>query len=124
LGGGAAPGFPGSFRVIGSEHRKTDRELGRRFHAASVIGCRRQKQTSSLGASSPSHNACLCATGQTTRSTCPVDRSHDTDAREQRWPVLFCDQQQPSIAACHSFGIVFGHGQFGDVRGGGRRHGA
>jgi hypothetical protein len=23
----------------------------------------------------------------------PVDRPHDADAREQRWPVLFCDQQ-------------------------------
>jgi hypothetical protein len=23
----------------------------------------------------------------------PVDRSHDADAREHRWPVMFCDQQ-------------------------------
>jgi hypothetical protein len=39
----------------------------------------------------------------------PVDRSHDTDAREQRWPVLFCDQQQRfhrgrhSSASCSAF---------------------
>jgi hypothetical protein len=49
-----------------------------------------------------------------------VQRPHDTDAREQRWPVKFRDQQQRfhgglsfvSSASC------FGLGQFGDVRGG------
>lgn len=48
----------------------------------------------------------------------PVDRSHDADAREQRWPVLFCDQQQRFQRGLPFVGIVFGLGQLGDVRGG------
>jgi hypothetical protein len=44
--------------------------------------------------------------------------AHDTDAREQRWPVLFCDQQQRFQRGLKFVGIVFGLGQFGDVRGG------
>ena len=40
----------------------------------------------------------------------PVDRFHDADAREQRWPVLFCDQQQRFHRGLPFIGIVFGHG--------------
>ena len=47
-----------------------------------------------------------------------VQRSHDADAREQRGPVLFCDQQQRFHRGLPFVGIVFGLGQFGDVRGG------
>ena len=48
----------------------------------------------------------------------PVDRSHDTDAREQRWPVLFCDQQQRFHRGLPFVGIVFRFRQFSDVQGG------
>jgi hypothetical protein len=40
----------------------------------------------------------------------PVDRFHDTDAREQRWPVLFRDQQQRFHRGLPFVGIVFGLG--------------
>ena len=40
----------------------------------------------------------------------PVDRFHDADAREQRWPVLFCDQQQRFHRGLPFVGIVFGLG--------------
>jgi hypothetical protein len=40
----------------------------------------------------------------------PVDRPHDADAREQRWPVLFCDQQLGLHRGLPLIGIVFGPG--------------
>ena len=47
----------------------------------------------------------------------PVDRPHDSDAREHRWSAMFRDQQRfhPGLPFV---GIVFGLGQFGDVCGG------
>ena len=48
----------------------------------------------------------------------PIERLHDADAREQRWPVKFCDQQQRFRRGLPFVGIVSGLGQFGDVLGG------
>ena len=47
-----------------------------------------------------------------------VQRSHNTDAREQRWPVMLCDQQQRFHRGLPFIGVVFGFRQFGDVLGG------
>jgi hypothetical protein len=47
-----------------------------------------------------------------------VQRSHDTDAREQRWPVKFCDQQQGFHRGLPLVGIVFRFRQFRNVLGG------
>jgi hypothetical protein len=48
----------------------------------------------------------------------PVDRSHDTDAREQRGPPCSATSNSASIAGCHSSASCSAMGQFGDVRGG------
>jgi len=46
-----------------------------------------------------------------------ADHPHYANPRAQRWPALFCDQQQRFHRGLPFVGIVFGHGQLGDVRG-------
>jgi hypothetical protein len=49
-----------------------------------------------------------------------IQRSHDADAREHCWPVMFCNQQKRRHRGLPFLGIVFRLGQFRDVKRGRR----
>jgi hypothetical protein len=46
----------------------------------------------------------------------PMQRPHDANPSEHRWPVMFCDEKQSlHHGQPFFFGIVFRLGQFGDL---------